>query len=139
MLLRKGGTVPGGRKPPIILTVRAMGRQRKAGTSTGNHTFWVISVLEAKKDRRGKVGISSIWMETFVHYALFTINLTLQIRSSHHTLMPRHFPARLNKNKNSSSPQEGGAGMEIREYGLQTHPSLNEYSILPLPAFVCPS
>ena len=40
------------------------GKQRKAGTSrlTGNHTFWVMSILEADKERWGKAGISCIHM-----------------------------------------------------------------------------
>ena len=107
-----------------------MGRQRKAGTPTGNHTFWVISVLKAGKERWGKAGISCIQMQAGAHYALIIVKLDLQIRSTHHAPTPWHFWSKLSKDKSSSSPWEDGAGMKIREYDPQTPPS--PVNILPL-------
>ena len=49
-----------GNRKSCILQAAGVRRQRKAGTSRvmGNNTFWVMNVLEAHKERLGKVGIS---------------------------------------------------------------------------------
>ena len=97
--------------------------QRKQEPPDGQETtLWVISVLEAHKERWGKVGISWVLMQPIAHYGLITIQLALQIRSTQHAPMPWHFWSKLNKDKNPSSPQEDGAGMKIK-IKPQTPPS----------------
>ena len=90
-------------------------RQRKAGTSRLIEN-WVCWVLEVDKERWETVRFSSIYlMVTFAHYALITIKLALQRGGTHHAPTPWHFRSRLNKVKNPSSLQEGGAGMKNQE------------------------
>ena len=46
---------------------------------------------------------SSFWMSPVAYYALITIKLTLQLRSTHHAPMQWHFWSKLNKDRNPST------------------------------------
>ena len=96
----------------------------------------MISVLEADKAEKRRESLVS---KPFAHYILITIKSALQTRSTHYTLIPQHFQSRLNKDKNSSCPPEGEAGMKIREYDRQAciskwlfHPFICMYQITSL-------
>ena len=103
----------------------SMGRQGKAGTSrlTGNHTFWVIIFLEAEKKGEERWDPLDSWVYPVAHYALITVNLPLQLRSTHQALTPWYFWSKLNEDENLSSPWDDGAGMKIREYNPPSPPS----------------
>ena len=64
-------------------------RQRKADTFrlTGNHTFWVLRVPVTDKERCKGGNLVSPKV-TFAACALTTVKLALQIRSTHHALLP---------------------------------------------------
>ena len=49
--------------------------RRRAGISEqiGNHTFWVVSVLEVDNGEWGKVGIYCVHMSPLAHFALIII------------------------------------------------------------------
>ena len=96
-----------------------MSRQRKSGTKkimqTGNHTFWDESVLgdRQRKEEKG----SNLWHLNVTFCSLCSYHSKI----SHAGKFPSYSCAmncqsRLHKDKNPSSPLEGGAGMKIREY-----------------------
>ena len=109
-----------------MLQSGSMDRQGKAGTSrlTGNHTFWMIIFLEAEKKGEERWDPLESWVYPVAHYALITVNLALQLRSTHQTLTPWYFWSKLNEDENLPSPWDEGAGMKIREYKLPSPPSL---------------
>ena len=85
--------------------------------------FRVISALEGDKERWKKGRNLQCLNVTCCSLCPHYNKISLADKNYHHAPRPWHFGSRLSKDKNPSSLQESGAGMEIRERNPQTLPS----------------